>query len=275
MFGVDDFTVKMEEISRLFYDKVTDSATQLKLRIGRENPKSTEMAANLKKLSRLNSQLTTLLKESGYNQEVSDYLKYYEGSKKAINDYYTTIIANYKDSEELFKAIKQANIETTTESLLGAGINANYIDPVKTVLKNVVIGNGDYTTLKKSLKELIIGNDQIEPRLKAYSGQVANDAIRQFQRNYFNAVSEDLGLEHYFYRGTTIRDSREFCVLHHGHFYTKEEVQNWPSRPWKGMVKGTNESTIFTYVGGYSCRHTIIPVSKTIYDAKNEGRHIH
>ncbi len=267
IIGTDDFTIKMEEISRLFYEKVVNSATELKLKIGSDNPKASEMSANLKKLTRINNQLNSLLKEAGYNKEVSDYLQYYNDSKKAINDYYTTIIANYKESDDLFNAIKKANIDTTVDSLLGAGIDANYIDPVKTILKNVVVGNGDYSTLKKSLKDLILGDDKIEPRLKAYSGQVANDAIRQFQRNYFNAVSEDLGLEHYFFRGTAISDSREFCVVRHGHFYTKEEVQNWPSRPWKGMTKGTNETTIFTYVGGYQCRHTLIPVSKTIYEA--------
>jgi hypothetical protein len=265
--SVDEFIESLGGISKEFYEKVTNSATMLKLRIGTDRVKSKDMAENLKKLSKLNAQLSTLLKESGYNSEVKAYMKYFEDSKKAINDYYTTIIANYKESDALFESIRKANIDTTSESLLGAGIDVNYLEPVKKILKDVVLGNGDYDTLKKSLKDLILGNETIEPRLKAYSGQVANDAIRQFQRNYFTAVSEDLGLEHYLYRGTQTRDSRDFCVAHHGRFYEKETVQNWPSRPWKGMAKGTNENTIFTYVGGYNCAHTLIPVSKTIYEA--------
>jgi hypothetical protein len=27
------------------------------------------------------------------------------------------------------------------------------------------------------------------------------------------------------------------------------------------MARGTNESTIFTYVGGYNCQHSLAPVS--------------
>jgi hypothetical protein len=154
---------------------------------------------------------------------------------------------------------------------LNSGIDANYTEGIKKILRDVVTGNGDYTLLKKNLSSYILGSEKIEPRLKSYSGQVASDAVRQFQRNYFNAVSEDLGLEHYFYRGTAKRDSREFCIKRVEHYYTKEEVQSWANSKWQGKAKGTDAVTIFTYVGGYNCTHTLLPVSKSIFDAKKNG----
>jgi hypothetical protein len=265
---VDGFIAAMEAISQGFYEKVLNSATQLKLRIGKNKAKSSDMAENLKKLVKINAQLKGLLMETGYNKEVSTYIGHFKESQKAINTYYSTIISSYEPSSDLFAQIRKANVDTTVESLIGAGIDSNYIEPIKKILRDVVVGNGDYARLSKSLKSFIVGDDNISPRLKSYAGQVADDSIRQFQANYLKAVSDDLGLEHYLYRGTAISDTREFCQERHGHFYTKEEVESWPNHPWKGMVKGTNSVTIYTYRGGYRCRHSILPVSKTIYDAK-------
>jgi len=269
--GVDKFIAQMLPVSKEYFEKLVDSAVELKLKIGTKSPNSKEMAENLRKLAKLNANLSKMLMDSGYQDKVSEYISLFKGSQEAIDLYYTTIISSYKPSKELFQSILESNLSTTTESLLNSGIDANYTEGIKKILRDVVTGNGDYALLKKNLKEYILGNEEIKPRLKSYAGQVASDAVRQFQRNYFNAVSEDLGLQHYFYRGTAIRDTREFCQQRHGHYYTKEEVQNWANSNWQGKAKGTDSVTIFTYVGGYSCRHTLLPVSKTIYDAKKKG----
>lgn len=269
--GVDKFIAQMLPISKEYFERLIVSAVELKLRIGTNNPNSKEMAENLRKLAKLNSRLSKMLMDSGYKDKVSEYISLFKGSQQAIDLYYSTIISSYSPSKELFQSILESNLATTTESLLNSGIDANYTEGIKKILRDVVTGNGDYTLLKSNLKEYILGNSQIKPRLQAYSGQVASDAVRQFQRNYFNAVSEDLDLKHYFYRGTAIRDTRDFCQKRHGRYFTKEEVQSWADSKWQGKAKGTNKITIFTYIGGYNCRHMLLPVSKTIYDAKKNG----
>lgn len=268
--SLERFVTSMSSVSKTFYEQVVNAATQLRLRIGKSSPKAAEMADNLRKLGKLNAQLNKLLMESGYNKEVSTYVGTFKQSQAAINTYYSTIISSYSPSAELFEAIRKSNIETTVESLLNSGVNANFIEPVKRILKDVVVGNGDYNTLKKNLGELILGNDTVEPRLKVYVGQVSNDSIHQFQRNYMKAISDDLGLKHYLYAGTEITTTRDFCDERHGKYYTDEQVKSWASLQWAGKIKGTNEATIFTYCGGYRCRHRLLPVSETIYKAKTK-----
>ncbi len=269
--GVEKFIERMTPISKEFFDKIVESAIELKLKIGTKSPNSKEMAENLKKLSRLNKQIDQMLFESGYKAEVQKFISLFGSSQEAINLYYSTIVSSFKPSKELFESILQSNLDTTVEGLLNSGIDANYTEPIKKILRDVVVGNGDYALLKANLKAYIIGDANISPRLKSYAGQVASDSVRQFQRNYFNAVSDDLGLNHYFYRGTAIRDTREFCSKRVGKYYTKKEVQNWASSDWQGKVSGTNSVTIFTYCGGWNCRHTLLPVSETIYKSKVNG----
>jgi hypothetical protein len=262
----------MPNVSKVFYDNLIDLVSQLKLRTGSSRPKAAEMAENLKKLTRIYNKLNSSLMDSVYKDEVGKFIVSFDSTKAAINKYYTAIMGNFDPSKDLFLAIKKANVSTTVDSLLVSGVNANFIDPVKKVLQNVVTGNGDMKLLKAQLSDLLLGSEKFEPRLKAYVSQVSSDSVRQFQRNYILAVSEDLGLKHYFYKGTETADTRHFCHVRHGHYYTETEVKGWASLTWQGKARGTNEVTIFTYCGGYHCKHTILPVSETIYKAKvNEG----
>ena len=267
---VDKFIGSLAKVSKNFYEQVVNYATQLKLRIGKDAPKAAEMAENLRKLTKLNNQLQNLLMQAGYQSEVSTYISYFQESQKAINTYYSAILSDFKPSQELFLEIRKANVATTIESLLNSGVDANFIEPVKKVLRDVVIGNGDYTMLKNQLRDLVIGNDEIESRLKSYVGQVSSDSIKQFQRNYLKAVSDDIGLKHYLYRGTEIASTRDFCQTRHGKYFTKEQVQSWSALTWSGKARGTDKVTIFTYCGGYACRHALLPVSETIYKAKTK-----
>lgn len=266
--GIDDFTGSLTKVSNEFYDRLIEAAAQLKLRIGKSAPKAKETADNLRKLTKLNSQIDKILSDAGYKEEVSKYLGYFTLSKKAINAYYSAVMSTYVPSQELFEAIRKSNIDTTIETLMNSGINANYIEPVKRILKDVVTGNGDYATLKRNLAIYIKGNEEIPPRLKSYAGQVAEDSIMQFQRNYIQAVSNDIGLSHYLYAGTEIKTTRDFCDARHGKYYAEKEVKGWANLDWAGKIKGTNETTIFTYCGGYRCRHRLLPVSETIYNAQ-------
>lgn len=268
--GLEKFSASMSSVSKKFLERVMEAATQLRLRIGTSAPKAEEMAENIRKLSKLNSQLNKLLMDSGYNLEVGKYVTLFSESQVAINTYYTTILSSYRPSKDLYQAIRKANVDTTVESLLNSGVDANFIEPVKKVLRDVVTGNGDYTLLKKNLSDLIVGNETIEPRLKSYVGQVSSDAIHQYQRNYLKVVSDDLGLKYFLYAGTEIRTTRDFCQERHGKYYTDQQVKSWANLSWSGKIKGTNEVTIFTNCGGYSCRHRLLPVSETIYKARTK-----
>jgi hypothetical protein len=63
-------------------------------------------------------------------------------------------------------------------------------------------------------------------------------------------------------------------------YFHRNEVAGWGRGegvgecgfPWAGMFKGTNEATIFVYVGGYNCQHSLLPVSEAIVPPEDVAR---
>ncbi len=190
------------------------------------------------------------------------------------NQFITIAIGSFKPKTELYQAILQANIETTKNALLGAGIRDNFGNAIQEVLKDNIAGIGTRSQLNETLRKFIEGTPEQAPFLNRYIKQTTNDAVMTFNSEYIQTISEDLGVEYYLYAGTLIEDSRPFCEARSGRYFTKEEVQKWASlKNWQGRMAGTNSSTIFTYRGGYNCRHQLWPVAKEQYDAaKEKGR---
>jgi hypothetical protein len=193
-----------------------------------------------------------------------------EGFKELANlsdDFMSTILDDYSRKQDLYKAILKANVEITKDALLGAGVRTNFEVAIRELLKANIAGVGDKRDLRKVLTQFIQGTEAEKPFLQRYITQVTNDSVMTFNREYLNTISEDLDIEYYVYSGTIIGDSRPFCVARAGRSYTKEQVKSWGKLgPWQGKIFGTNEVTIFSYCGGYNCRHTIWPQSKVNYN---------
>ena len=193
-----------------------------------------------------------------------------EGFKELANlsdDFMSTILDDYSRKQDLYKAILKANVEITKDALLGAGVRTNFEVAIRELLKANISGVGDKRDLRKVLTQFIQGTEAEKPFLQRYITQVTNDSVMTFNREYLNTISEDLDIEYYVYSGTIIGDSRPFCVARTGRSYTKAQVKSWGKLgPWQGKIPGTNEVTIFSYCGGYNCRHTIWPQSKVNYD---------
>lgn len=90
------------------------------------------------------------------------------------------------------------------------------------------------------------------------------------QRAQTAAVSEQAGVVFYRFQGRPIPTTRPWCRAREGHVFHIEEIREWGRQAaagdgWDGMVEGTNEQTIMTYLGGWygdrsACRHVLIPV---------------
>ena len=103
-----------------------------------------------------------------------------------------------------------------------------------------------------------------------YIEQIATDSLYQMTQTYQLKISNDLGIEYYYYAGTKMKTSRQFCISRYGKVFTKKEIQSWPELNWAGKIPGTDKNTIFVYRGGYNCRHTLRPISKNLYQKLNK-----
>jgi len=260
-----------EALPRVFAklsDQVIDLASDLSL-----DPK--DRAKSLKELIKLKKDIAnTIITNAPYQLQVAEVIKGFEMLAELSNEYITIAIGDFKPKKALYEAILETNIATTKDALLGAGIRENFGTAIQEVLKDNIAGIGSRSELNKTLRKFIEGSPQDAPFLNRYIKQTTNDSVMTFNAEYIQTIAEDLDVEHYYYQGTLIADSRPFCVSRAGRYFTTDEVKAWPNlKGWQGRMSGTNSSTIFIYRGGYNCRHQLWPVSKEQYDAaKEKGR---
>jgi hypothetical protein len=260
-----------EALPRVFAklsDQVIDLASDLSL-----DPK--DRAKSLKELIKLKKDIAnTIVTNAPYQLQVAEVIKGFEMLAELSNEYITVAISDFKPKKALYEAILETNIATTKDALLGAGIRENFGTAIQEVLKDNIAGIGSRSELNKTLRKFIEGTDTEKAFLNRYIKQTTNDSVMTFNAEYIQTIAEDLDVEYYLYQGTLIQDSRPFCVARAGRYFTTDQVKAWPNlKGWQGRMAGTNSTTIFSYRGGYNCRHQLWPVAKEQYEAaKEKGR---
>jgi hypothetical protein len=235
---------------------------------------------NLKKVNSFRGKIDKVIQRGEYGDAVTNYLKGFKASSKIINKYFSSIAVEFENKPEFYKALLDQNVKDTADKLLGSGIDANFKNPLLKVLQDNVVSGSNRKAFTKSIKDNIIGLEGETSKLLRYSNQVSSDSITQFNSNYIKTISDDLGLLHYYYRGTKIADTRPFCSRIAGKYFTEENLKKYVEsqmklnngKGWSGMVKGENWNNFSIFRGGYSCRHYLIPISRSMYDSVDESR---
>jgi hypothetical protein len=123
---------------------------------------------------------------------------------------------------------------------------------IQQALYESVLMGVPYSQLISELKA-IIATDSPAYR---YISRLAHDSIMQFSRTMDAATMTKTGF--YFYPGTIIKTTRDFCRKRVGGVYAEAEVESWNSKSWQGKAPGD----VRISCGGYNCRHRLLPVSE-------------
>ena len=213
---------------------------------------------NLKILRTLRGDLSKVIVSPRYKSDLKEYLGGFD-ELKGINDVYYKAIASttLNANKYVFQEILNSSIEATKNSLLDSGISANVIAPIEKILSQNVTTGGSFSDLVEALRIDILGSPDKLGYLERYTSQITTDSLNQFNANYNIAVSNDLGLEFYYYAGSEKTTSRTYCInqIDKGRYFHKKEVEASASKEWAGKIPNTNSSTIFVYRGGYRCGH--------------------
>ena len=259
---ITDLDGKLPLIFKTLADQVIEIADSIDF-----DPK--KRVENLQKLRSLKSQIVaTITSNVAYQEGVKEVLDGFKDLKKLSDSYYSVLIDGYSAKSELYKAILESNIQVTQDLLLGAGIRENFGAAITEVLKENIAGNTSRTQLNKVLKDFIRGTETEKAYLNRYIKQTTNDAVMVFSREYNQVVSDDLNLQYYLYVGTRIDTSRKFCDSRAGRYFKKSEVESWANLSnWDGRMAGTTKTTIFSFCGGYNCKHELYAITKSQYIA--------
>lgn len=228
--------------------------------------------ANLKKIDGFKSKIGNILENGEYGTAINKYVDGFTNSSDILNSYFGSVVNTFQDNDALYQAILESNVNSTLSKMLDTGIDANFTNPIIDILKKNVTSGSNKADFMNTLKANLNDDTGI---LSRYVNQVASDSITQFNSNYINTISNDLGLKYWYYKGTKRSDTRPFCSRIKGKYltddqlkaYVEQQMQLNGGKGWAGMIKGENWSNFKIYRGGYGCVDYLIPVSKEIYDA--------
>ncbi len=273
MEDVPDAYVKaVGQTQKEIFSNILDSL-ELLVRDANGNIKKTQK--NLAIIENIIEDLQKVFSRSDYAKITREFVSEFDVQVEVTDDFFKKAFDNFEDSSFSKKALE---ISKKNAYNLMAGtptITKNLYEPVRELLTNAVVTGDSYTKTVKAIRQNIQGgtiNDKVlEGKLAKYAKQMAYDTFAVVDRNYTQQIAEDLEVEWYNYVGGRIEDTRPFCVARNGKYFHKTEIINMgnliglynePIESWQGRIPSTDAKTIFTYAGGYNCRHFILPTSE-------------
>jgi hypothetical protein len=235
--------------------------------------------ANLEKVERIDGLIRKAMGDSDYFKAAVAFKNEMSAQSALTIDYFAALTG-----AEVATAFGDALVRTRQAEalnlILGSSMEAGFVQPLKDQLIAAVANNAGISTTFESLQTFVLGNDQVDGRLLRYTRTYASDIFATTDRAYTSVVADDLGLEWYLYTGGRMDTTRCFCKSRNAKFWHRKEIEAWGRGegvgecgfPWAGMARGTNEATIFTYVGGYNCQHSLGPVSEAVVPPEDIAR---
>jgi hypothetical protein len=220
---------------------------------------------NIRLLTTIRNKIEPVVLNDAYKKRVASFGGGFSGVSEITDEYLASIRTGFAPNQALKDQILKYQLEVTGNSLAGAGIEAQVIDPVKDMIQKAVTQGGGYVDLVDELRIAIKGIEEgagmVKGSLSRYTNQIATDSLNQYSRNYVQAISKDLDFEWYRYSGGIKSNSRSYCKKRAGRHFHIEEIEQSSHLKWSGKMKGTNESNILTNCGGYNCGHRYLPVA--------------
>ena len=212
------------------------------------------IGGNFDEINRVASLLRSEILKTGYQENVINYVTNFDTLRKITEN-----TSKFSTANLGLNNIQRAAQQQTINSMLGSGLDANIVEPVKKIIFDHVQSGSSIVDAELMLRDLILGNDEKLGKLERYVGQIARDSISQFDGLMQQRIMKEYDLDGWSYEGSLIKDSRPQCVR----WATMGEIKvselaneiDWANSNGSGMITGTTVDTFGIYRGGYNCRH--------------------
>jgi hypothetical protein len=228
---------------------------------------------NISILESINTRLTSAVFNDEYTSSLTSYISEFEKQADLNNGIFAKQFDGF-ETIAIYDTIKNNSIKSAVDLFAVDSFASTITKPITEQLNQAIINGGSITDTIKAVNNFIVGTDEVDGVMLNYVKTNAYDAFAIYDRTYSQAVYNELGAEWFVYSGKSRDTSRCFCVERSNKFYHKKEVEAWgrmqdlgecgSGNGWAGMRKGTNENTIFSFVGGYNCDHALMAVSESI-----------
>lgn len=235
-------------------------------------------AANIRMITEISDELKKVFLNDEYLQAVKEFSKEFEIqaslNSKLIEKGFGSI-----DSPVASEIYIQTAKRNAIEALIGSPIDTQFIKPIQSLLENAVVNGSHVNETMEAIQTFVKGAASTEGvnsgKILKYTKQITNDSFAIADRSYTSIVSDYLGNDWFYFAGSEVDQTRCFCHKRVGNYFHHKEIESWgngdnlgecetKSGKWAGMIQGTNSSTIYSYLGGYNCMHSLMPVSEAI-----------
>jgi hypothetical protein len=226
---------------------------------------------NIRRIGLISDELKKVLAGSEYRQAVKDFLDSIDKGVVLTNEIARTFEASFEPNE-VQKQLLQISKQNAINAFFGSGLDQRFTQPFLEQLTTNIAARAPLREAVNALEGLVTGTEANDGRLLANIKTTATTAQAVADRSYSAAVNEELGLEWFEYLGGEIPTTRPFCEHREGEIYHRGEIEAWGAGKnsaglkdikdgtWAGRIDGTDSKSIFTFVGGWNCRHYLVPV---------------
>ena len=271
--GIIDFQEAIPKIQEKIYSKLLLFQKELSV----QGETITNTVKNVKLLSNIKQDIESIiLDDTDYLEAVAKFSKLYDKVTALNYNYFKSIESKFKPSK-VIEEVRKQSVSLVIDGLTEAGLQTNFINPVREISNTYVTTGGSYSKLSGELNNYINGYNSdagpIDGSFVKFTKQITTDAINQYNAQVNEITSADLGWEWYRYVGSNIKTTRTFCeALTKKEYYhrselaqiikgnfkefkeMKGEIYNKTGLP-QGMYDDTNTSNFPIYRGGYNCGH--------------------
>lgn len=221
-------------------------------------------ASNLAKSAEITNALKGILTGKEYLSALAEFASEFDKTKVANDKIFAKTFTDFTTNEVADLTLQQSKAYAV-ELLAGATAQTGFLLPLRGAIEQAVTSGASWQQTLKQMSTLINGDADVLGKLEQHVKQVAWDALAVADRSYSFSVAEDLGAEWFLYAGTEIQTTREFCQERVGKYFRRAEIESWANLDWAGKMQDTtNSTTIFQNLGGWNCRHVLVPVSAAI-----------
>jgi hypothetical protein len=226
---------------------------------------------NIRRIGLISDELKKVLAGSEYRQAVKDFLDSIDKGVVLTNDIARTFEESFEPNE-VQKQLLQISKQNAINAFFGSGLDQRFTQPFLEQLTTNIAARAPLREAVNALEGLVTGTEANDGRLLANIKTTATTAQAVADRSYSAAVNEELGLEWFEYLGGEIPTTRPFCEHREGEIFHRKEIEAWGAGKnsagindirngtWAGRIDGTDSKSIFTFVGGWNCRHYLVPV---------------
>lgn len=247
-------------LSRTLHDLEIDSEGYIK-----------QNAANRKIIQLAEADFNNTILSRSYEAALQNYVAVIPEIDKLNARYFTEVSKNYVQNKIYLKNLRASTLETLETLILREGVDVNIKLQIMDIVSNGINTGSSYNGLVKEVREFVKG-DANGGRLMAYVKTLTKDAMFNYSRAYQQSIVTQIKFDFYLFSGGLQHTSRSFCLDRSDKFFSQKEIESWASLDWPGKRKGTTESSIFIYCGGYNCTHSLIPVDVSVVPKEDVDR---